>query len=155
MRAELPSSVEVPDRAAGSPPRSPSTCPAPPRCCPTRTGACAGRARWRATARSLLSASSSDRWELEVDGEAVDQIEPFGWATGFEVGDGGEATLRFRTPLVRYGVVALQAIAWLWVLRVLVRRRFEAADRRRVRAGRGDRPAAARRARSPETADAP
>ncbi len=78
-----------------------------------------------------------------VDGETVDQIEPFGWATGFEVGAGGDATLRFRTPLVRYGVLALQAIAWLWVLRVLVRQRFE--GRERLAGGRpertsGDRP---------------
>ena len=63
-----------------------------------------------------------------MDGEPVDQVKPFGWATGFEVSQGGEATLRFRTPLVRYGVLAIQAIVWLWVLRVLVRRRFELPD---------------------------
>ena len=85
-----PASVEVPTERRRRRRRSPSTCPAPPRCCPTRTGACAGPGPVEGDSTVLLSASSSDRWELEVDGEAVDQIKPFGWATGFEVGDGGD-----------------------------------------------------------------
>ena len=34
----------------------------------------------------------------------------------------------FRTPPVRYGVLLLEVIAWLWVLRVIVRQRFESQD---------------------------
>jgi GT2 family glycosyltransferase len=124
MRSELPSSVEIPTGGGAA---SVLTL--------DLSGAAAvlpdedGRVRWSGTLEGdstvLLSASSSDGWELEVDGEGAERVKPFGWATGFEVEEGGEATLRFRTPLVRYGVVAIQAIAWLWVLRVLVRRRFE------------------------------
>ena len=73
----------------------------------------------------VLSAAHSERWDLEVEGSSIEQVQPFGWATGFEVADGGRATLRFRTPLVRYGVLAVQVLAWLWVLRVLTRQRFE------------------------------
>jgi hypothetical protein len=72
----------------------------------------------------LLSAAHSERWELSVEGASADEIKPFGWATGFRVGEGGEATLRFRTPVLRYVVLALQAAAWLVVLRVLMRRRL-------------------------------
>jgi hypothetical protein len=127
MRSALPASVEVPTSGGGA---SGLTL--------DLSGATAvlpdedGRLRWSGPLEGdstvLLSASSSDRWQLEVDGEPVDRIKPFGWATGFEVDEGGEATMRFRTPLVRYGVVAMQAIAWLWLVRVLVRRRLEGAE---------------------------
>jgi hypothetical protein len=127
MRSELPSSAEIPTEGGVASALTVDLSGA--------AGALAeedGYLRWSGPAAGdstlLLSSSSSDRWRLEVDGEAVDQIEPYGWATGFEVGDGGDATLRFQTPLTRYGAVALQAIAWLWLLRVLVRRRFEAPE---------------------------
>ena len=48
---------------------------------------------------------------------------PFGWATGFEIAQGGQATLRFHTSPLRYGMLAFQAIGWLAVVRVVVRRR--------------------------------
>jgi hypothetical protein len=124
MRAELPSAVEVPTGGGAASAlaldRSSATAVLPHE---------DGRLRWSGTLQGdstmLLSASSSDGWELHVDGKGIEQVKPFGWATGFEVEHGGKATLRFRTPWVRYGVVAIQAIAWLWALRVLVRRRFE------------------------------
>jgi len=72
----------------------------------------------------LLSAAHSDGWELEVDGEQIELAEPFGWSTGFEVADGGEASLGFRTPSSRYAIVGLQALAWLVVVRILVRRQL-------------------------------
>ncbi len=93
-----------------------------------------GRLRWSGPVADdttlLLSASSSDRWELDVDGSSIDAIKPFGWATGFAVGDGGDARLRFRTSPLRYGVLALQAVAWLWVIRVLVRLRRDPGRRK-------------------------
>jgi GT2 family glycosyltransferase len=101
-----------------------------------------GRLRWSGSLDGdttvLLSASSSDQWELKVDGEAAHRVKPFGWATGFEVPDGGDATLRFRTPLVRYAVIAIQAIAWLWAMRLLVRGRFESPSRPRAFASDSD-----------------
>jgi hypothetical protein len=74
----------------------------------------------------LLSAAHSDAWHLEVDGSGVDDIEPFGWSNGYEVVDGGDATLSFHTSPLRYAVLAVQALVWLWVLRMVVRRRFDA-----------------------------
>ena len=123
-RAELPSSVEVPTDGgiAGALPIDLSGAAA---VLPDEDGHLSWSGPLEGDSTVLLSASSSDRWELAVDGETVDRIRPFGWSTGFEVGSGGDATLRFRTPAVRYGVLVVQAIAWLWVLRVLVRQRFE------------------------------
>jgi GT2 family glycosyltransferase len=72
----------------------------------------------------LLSAAHSDRWELTVDGAQARQTKPFGWANAFEVPADGEASLQFRTPPVRYAALALQAIAWLWVVRRVVRARL-------------------------------
>ncbi len=88
-----------------------------------------GRVRWSGPIEDdttvLVSAATSDSWELEVDGSAVDAIEPFGWSTGFEVADGGEATLRFHTSPLRYVLLAIEAIAWIWVVRIVVRRRLD------------------------------
>ncbi|MEQ1786424.1 MAG: glycosyltransferase family 2 protein [Acidimicrobiales bacterium] len=90
-----------------------------------------GRLRWSGPLDDettlLLSAAHSDKWELEVDGSAVDAIKPFGWSTGFEIREGGDATLRFRTSPLRYGVLALQVLVWLWVFRTLLRRRLGGA----------------------------
>ncbi len=90
-----------------------------------------GRLRWsgpvEADTTVLLSASHSDRWELTVDGTAIPSDKPFGWANGFTISEDGEATLRFRTSPLRYGVLALQALAWLWAIRVLLRLRLNPA----------------------------
>ena len=90
-----------------------------------------GRLRWGGPladgATVLLSAAHADGWELTVDGQAADRIKPFGWATGFEVAEGGEATLRYVTPPVRYGLLAVQALVWLWALRTLLRLRLNPA----------------------------
>ena len=126
-RAELPSSVELPTER-GIAAALPLDLSGATAVLPDEDGHLSWSGQLEGDSTVLLSASSSDQWELVVDGETIDQIEPFGWSTGFEVGSGGDATLRFRTPVVRYGVLALQAIAWLWVLRVLVRQRFEGAN---------------------------
>jgi hypothetical protein len=124
-RAELPSSVEVPT-GGGVAAVLPLDLSGATSVLPDEEGRLHWSGELAGDSTFLLAASSSDRWELEVDGESIDQIKPFGWATGFEVADGGDATLRFRTPPLRYVVLVMQAIVWLWLLRVLVRRRFEA-----------------------------
>lgn len=83
----------------------------------------------------LLSASSSRRWELEVDGQPMDDLKPFGWSTGFRVDDGGQARLRFVTSPLRYLLLAVQTLAWLAVLRVLSRRRLDRLAELEVAAG--------------------
>jgi hypothetical protein len=45
------------------------------------------------------------------------------------VGEGGEATLRFRTSPLRYALIAAQALAWLLALRALLRVRLATAGR--------------------------
>lgn len=72
----------------------------------------------------FLSAASSDRWRLEVDGQLAERTVPFDWANAYTVPADGNATLGFRTSPLRYGVLLLQALAWLWVLRLLLRRRL-------------------------------
>ncbi|MET0728421.1 MAG: glycosyltransferase family 2 protein [Acidimicrobiales bacterium] len=69
----------------------------------------------------LLSAAFSEKWRLDVDETEAEHGEPFGWANGFAVADAGAGTLRFDTPRLRYAVLALQVLAWLWVSRTLLR----------------------------------
>ena len=92
-----------------------------------------GRLEWsgptEADSTVLLSAAHSDRWELDVDGQTVDQTKPFGWANGFTVTEAGEGTLRFNTPVLRYLALLLQILAWLWVARTLLRVRMDPAGR--------------------------
>jgi GT2 family glycosyltransferase len=89
--------------------------------------------RWRGDvpddAYVFVSAAHSERWQLVVDGREADLDKPFGWALGFPVEDGGEGTLRFRTPPLRYALLAAQALAWLLALRALLRVRVATAGR--------------------------
>ncbi|MSO85979.1 MAG: glycosyltransferase family 2 protein [Acidimicrobiia bacterium] len=69
------------------------------------------------------SAASSPHWVFEVDGVETKRTEPFGWASSFAAPSAGTATLRYVTSPVRYGLLALEVMAWLWVVRSLLRRR--------------------------------
>jgi hypothetical protein len=92
-----------------------------------------GHLEWSGPAEAdttvVLSAAHSDRWELEVDGQAAPHTKPFGWSNGFTVAQAGDATLRFRTPVLRYGVLLLEVLAWLWVVRTLLRARLDPTTR--------------------------
>ena len=87
-----------------------------------------GYLRWKGplTADSYVffSGASSERWQLVVDGRSVAPDKPFGWAMGFPVVSGGDATLRFSTPPLRYGMLVAELVAWLFALRALVRIRL-------------------------------
>jgi len=72
----------------------------------------------------LFSAAHSERWQLSVDGSAAELTKPFGWGMGFEVESAGQGSLRFRTPPLRYALLALQALGWLLALRALLRIRL-------------------------------
>ncbi len=74
--------------------------------------------------RVLVAEASSDRWRLEVSGEEASSDAAFGWANGFEVASGGDATLSYRTPAVRYGLIALQALVWIVLARLLLKARY-------------------------------
>jgi hypothetical protein len=68
-----------------------------------------------------LSAASSDRWSLTVDGHNAPRSKAFGWANSFAVPASGNGMLGFDTPLSRYGLLIIQAALWaaaIWALRV-------------------------------------
>lgn len=71
----------------------------------------------------LLAEGASSRWRLQVDGRSVPRSKAFGWGNAFEVAAPGQASLSFRTPLVRPLFVGLQVILWLVALRIAGRRR--------------------------------
>ena len=88
----------------------------------------AGHLRWKGSvpenSEVLVAEASSSQWQLTVDGRSIDSGKPFGWATGYSVTDGGEATLRFQTPPLRYAMLLLQAAGWILALRALLRVRM-------------------------------
>ena len=68
-----------------------------------------------------LASASSPRWQLHAGGETAERREAFGWANAFTVGGSGEATLRYRTSVTRYALLAVQVALWLVVLFALFR----------------------------------
>lgn len=64
---------------------------------------------------------SSPRWELRAGGEVAERREALGWANAFSVGEGGDATLRYRTSPLRWLAVAGQVALWVLALRLLLR----------------------------------
>ncbi len=72
----------------------------------------------------LIAEAHSDRWQLEVGGRALPDSKTFGFATGYSVEEGGTASFRYRTTPIRYGLLLVQALAWLWALRTVVRIRL-------------------------------
>ncbi|MFP5322142.1 MAG: glycosyltransferase [Acidimicrobiia bacterium] len=80
-----------------------------------------GPTRWEgevpAGGTVLHAVSADDGWELQVEGDAVPATKLFGWAQGFSPDASGGAELRYDTDLLRYGVVALQLVLWLLVIR--------------------------------------
>jgi hypothetical protein len=83
----------------------------------------AGHARWdgAVTAPAVFVAeAASSRWSLTVDGEDAERAKALGWANVFSVaGDGGRGELRYETPLLHRGVIALQVVLWLVAVRAL------------------------------------
>lgn len=73
--------------------------------------------------RILLSEASSSNWKLRVNGRSAPRNKAFGWANGFTVPESGKATLRYRTPLVRYLAVAIEIGLWLALVRAIRSRR--------------------------------
>ena len=60
----------------------------------------------------LHSAAAADGWGMEIDGSAVPRTKLFGWADGYDVGEGGDAVLRYDTSPLRYGMVLIQLAFW-------------------------------------------
>jgi GT2 family glycosyltransferase len=96
----------------------------------------------------LLSESLSPRWELRVGGERADRTDAFGLVNVFAPDRGGPATLRFRTPVLRYVLLVAQVALWALALRLLW------SGRNRRRASSPPAPAAATAHALPEEAPA-
>ncbi len=71
----------------------------------------------------LLSEASSSNWEMRVAGRGAPRSKAFGWANVFTSPATGQATLRYRTPLVRYLAVAIEVALWFGVIRAIRGRR--------------------------------
>jgi hypothetical protein len=73
----------------------------------------------------LLAETPSPRWQLSGPGGAATRQDAFGVANAFRPESGGRASLRFRTPIVRYGLILLQVAIWVLAVRAFlgVRRR--------------------------------
>ncbi|MEY2403585.1 MAG: hypothetical protein QOD38_1136, partial [Acidimicrobiaceae bacterium] len=88
-----------------------------------------------ATAKGLVNAgsvvylgdASSPNWSLTVDGRDAARTKAFGWANEFRVDQAGSATLRFKTPISRYALLAVQVGLWAVAIRRL--RRWRAEER--------------------------
>ena len=57
--------------------------------------------------------------------DKVDEGKPFGWATGYQVEQGGEASLRYHTSPLRWALLLIEVLAWLLALRALLRIRLD------------------------------
>ncbi len=70
----------------------------------------------------FLAQTPDAGWELEVDGAAAAERRSLGWATAYVPTSGGEATLRYSTPLWRQLVVIVQLLAVLAAAGLQLRR---------------------------------
>ena len=74
----------------------------------------------------LLSETPSPGWKLSVGGQSAPRQAAYGVANAYRPDQAGKASLRYRTPLLHYGLLLLQLLLWGLAIRTL--RRF----RRRV-----------------------
>ena len=84
-----------------------------------------------------LAVPYSDRLRLEVAGKDAQPRVAFGGTTAFDVGDGGQATLKYSTPISQYVFVVIQSLLWLLVILAVfdigrIQRRISQARNREV-----------------------
>ena len=76
----------------------------------------------------LLAETPSGRWKLTVGGKGAPRQGAYGVANAYRTDRAGSATLRFRTPVLRYGMLLVQLALWALVIRALRRFRRRAAE---------------------------
>ena len=76
----------------------------------------------------LVSEAPSSRWVLTVDGDDIPRTDAFGVASAYPAVSGGRAVLRYRTPLVRYVALLLEAALWVGAVQLLRRLRRRTAE---------------------------
>jgi hypothetical protein len=92
----------------------------------THSGYATAKGSVNAGSVMYLANASSPRWSVTVNGRDAPRSKAFGWANSFRIDEAGSATLRFNTPVSRYGLLAVQVGLWLFALRKLWRWRREA-----------------------------
>jgi hypothetical protein len=68
----------------------------------------------------LVAEAPSPRWKLSVGGSNASRQSAYGVANAYRTGGPGRATLRFRTPVLRYGFILLQVLLWMVAIRALI-----------------------------------
>lgn len=76
-----------------------------------------------AGATVLHATAAADGWQLTVDGTTMERTKVFGWADGYTITADGDATLRYRTSVLRYGLILIQVVLWAGVITIVVRSR--------------------------------
>ena len=76
----------------------------------------------------LLAEAPSPNWRLAVGGGAAPRQDAYGVANAYRPDQAGDGTLRYRTPVLRYGLLLLQLALWVLAVRLL------RSSRRRARA---------------------
>jgi GT2 family glycosyltransferase len=66
-----------------------------------------------AASNLYLAEAATSHWSLEVDGQAAPRTDAFGWANAFAIERSGAATLSFKTPVRRYGLLVAQGVLWI------------------------------------------
>lgn len=82
-----------------------------------------------------VAETADDGWSLTVEGREADRSELFGWMSAFDTPTGGEAELRWVTPLLARVLQAVQVVGLLVLVVLVMRRRRIAAPVRRRRRG--------------------
>ncbi|MEX2659866.1 MAG: hypothetical protein WD232_09220, partial [Acidimicrobiales bacterium] len=75
-----------------------------------------------------LSGAAADGWQLRVDGEVAPRSEALGWANTFEVAEGGDGTLRYRTDPLHQLALVVQVALWAALVFGVVRTRRRLAS---------------------------
>jgi hypothetical protein len=59
-----------------------------------------------------VASTAAPDWSVVVDGTRVARRDAFGWANVFDAGDGGNASLRYDTPMRRHVLLVAQIAVW-------------------------------------------
>lgn len=133
-RALLPAGTEVPTDASDSPARTLPAVQGAPVALPNTDHFADFSGGLDAAAEVYLSAASSTRWRLVVDGEDVPRKDAMGWSNVFSVDHAGAARLYFDTPSSRPLLLAGQVLLWLAATFYILRVRVVTDERRTLEA---------------------
>jgi len=71
----------------------------------------------------VFVSEASGHWSLSVGGHSAPHQRAFGFANRYPVDNGGRATLRYGTPILRYLLVLAELVLWFFIVRAFIRAR--------------------------------